>query len=188
MPGLPYSAPELRGMEFSGLVVHVIGDLYLPADHLSAGQGTDAARVRAAAVHRLASPVLSGRWAAMGLTAAWVLAGGPAPATLEAAVDRYHRIPLQPLSVRLALEQTNLMKRSADLIRVQDVPCTSLARTVEDLLRRAEDPARAAPALVAAARLLPLVPPTPLRERFERNRRRPGMAGARRALETLLAD
>ncbi|MGM7667443.1 hypothetical protein [Microbacterium sp. A93] len=181
VPGLPYSAPELRGMEIAGLVDHVIGDLYLPADH-----GTDPARLRAAAVHRLAAPVLTGRWTIMGLTAAWILAGGPAPPVLEAAVDRYHRMPLRPLSVRLSLEQTDVVDVPDDVIRLGGLPCTGPARTVEDLLRRAEDPARAAPALAAAARLLPLTPAAHLRDRFERNRRRPGMAGARRALERLL--
>lgn len=182
VPGLPYSGPELRGMELSGLVDHVIGDLYLPAD-----QRPEPTRVRAAAAHRLAVPVLTGRWAVMGVTAAWVLAGGPAPLALEAAVDRYHRIPLQPLSVRLALEQTDVVEDPADVIHLWGLPCTSAARTVEDLLRRAEDPARAADALTAAARLLPMTPAEHLRQRFEHHRRRPGMAGARRALETLLA-
>lgn len=182
VPGLPYSGPELRGMEMSGLVEHVMGDLYLPADH-----GSGAARVRAAAARRLTAPVLTGRWAVMGVTAAWVLTGGPAPEVLEAAVDRYHRIPLQPLSVRLSLEQTDVVGQSAEVIDHWGLPCTSAARTVEDLLRRAEDPARAAAALTAATRLLPLTSATQLRDRFERHRRRPGMAGARRALETLLA-
>ena len=186
VPGLPYSAPELRGMETAGLVVHVIGDLHLAADQLSAEPETDPARVRAAAVHRLAAPVLTGRWAVMGLTAAWILAGGPAPSVLEATINHYHRIPLQPLSVRLRLEQTDVVEEPSDVIRLWGLPCTGLARTVEDLLRRAEDPVRAGPALTAAARLLPLTPAGHLRDRFERNRRRPGMAGARRALERLL--
>lgn len=183
VPGLPYTAPELRGMEIAGLVDQVIGDLYHPAAH-----GPDPAHLRAAAVHRLAAPVLTGRWAVMGLTAAWALTGGPAPRVLEAAVDRYHRIPLQPLSVRLNLEQTDVVEEPSDIILLWGLPCTGIARTVEDLLRRAEDPARADLALTAAARLLTLTPAAILRERFERHRKRPGMAGARRALEKLLSE
>ncbi|GAA1121874.1 hypothetical protein GCM10009670_10490 [Citricoccus alkalitolerans] len=184
MPGLPYAGPELRGMELSGLIVHVIGDLYVEADQ--PGSGAAAPRMRAAAVLRLAAPVVAGRWAAMGLTAAWVLAGGPPPAALEASVQRFHRIPLQPLSVGLRLEQSDAASQPADVVDAFGLPCTSVERTIEDLLRRAGDPHRAAAAMTAAARLLPLTDTVALRDRFESRRKRCGMATARRALERLL--
>ncbi|XKH53980.1 hypothetical protein LG284_02845 [Citricoccus nitrophenolicus] len=189
VPGLPYAGPELRGMELSGLVVHVIGDLYVEADQVSSGAAAPrmgAAGMRAAAVLRLAAPVISGRWAAMGLTAAWALSGGPPPAVLEASVERFHRIPLQPLSVGLRLEQSDAAGQPADVVDIFGLPCTSVERTIEDLLRRAGDSRRAAAAMTAATRLLPLTDASALRDRFESRRKRPGMASARRALERLL--
>lgn len=184
VPGLPYAGPELHAMARSGLVVHVIGDLYVEADQ---GQsGAAGLRLRAAAVHRLAAPVLAGRWAARGLTAAWVFTGGPAPAMLEASVERFHRIPLQPLSVTLRLEQSDAAGQPADIVHLHGVPCTSVERTVEDLLRRPGDTSRAAAAMTAVRQLLPLTDPVSLRDRFESRRKRPGMAAARRALEGLL--
>lgn len=184
VPGLPYAGPELRGMELSGLVVHVIGDLYVEADQV--GSGASGLRVRAAAALRLAAPVISGRWAAMGLTAAWVLSGGPPPAVLEASVERFHRIPSQPLSVGLRLEQSDAAGQPSDVVEVFGLPCTSVERTIEDLLRRTGDSRRAAAAMPAATRLLPLTETGMLRDRFESRRKRPGMAPARRALERLL--
>jgi hypothetical protein len=193
VPGLPFSAPELRGMELSGLLVHVMGDLYLPADgNRAAGTVMDGAGMRAAAVLRLAEPVLSGPWVAIGLTAAWVHAGGEAPGVLEASVDRYHRRPLYPGAVGLRLEQSGLgpapqdcgVPHQADVIAVHGLWCTTTDRTVEDLLRNG--PTRSERA--AAALLLPRCDPDRLRERFEARRRRPGMAAARAELGELLGD
>lgn len=184
VPGLPYAGPELRAMELSGLVVHVIGDLYVEADQGESGAA--ARRLRAAAVHRLAAPVITGRWAAMGLTAAWAFTGGSAPAVLEASVERFHRIPLQPLSVALRLEQSDVAGQPADVVDLHGLPCTSVDRTIEDLLRRTGDPRLAAAAMAAATRLLPLTDTVALRDRFEFRRKRPGMAPARRALGRLL--
>jgi hypothetical protein len=193
VPGLPFSAPELRGMELSGLVVHVMGDLYLPAEgnppERPVGEG---ARVRAAAVLRLAEPVLSGPWVAIGMTAAWVHAGGEAPGVLEASVDRYHRRPLFPGAVGLRLEQSGLApapegsgaRHRADVVPVHGLWCTTIDRTVEDLLRNGPT----GPERAAAALLLPRCDPVRLRERFEVRRRRPGMAAGRAALEGLLRD
>ncbi|QCU77906.1 hypothetical protein E7744_06670 [Citricoccus sp. SGAir0253] len=202
VPGMPFTAAELRAMERSGLVVHVVGDLYAPADRYprapdgrptgrEAGAGADAGvRWRAAAVRRLAGPVLAGPWAAMGLTAAWVHAGGEAPGVLEASVTRYHRRPLHPGAVTLRLEQSALALgrpapgpgAEADVVVLHGLCCTTVPRTVEDLLRTGTGPA----ALRAAARLVPRCDPQRLRDRFEARRRRAGMADARRALEVLL--
>lgn len=191
VPGLPYSAAELWAMERSGLVVHLAGDLYLPARHpgvegVSTGRTAQSVRLRAAATHRLAAPVVFGRWAAMGLSAAWVHAGGPAPAVLEVAVEHFHRTPLSPLAVRWAPEQTDAVRHPEDVLDLAGLPCTAPARTIEDLLRRVDDPERAPSAVAAAALLVPLLPVEQLLERFERNRRRPGMAAARRVLAELL--
>ncbi|NUL44946.1 hypothetical protein F7P69_07020 [Cellulosimicrobium funkei] len=200
VPGLPYAGPELRGMELSGLIVHVIGDLYVEADPLGSGAtapmratgvraaGVRMAEVRAAAVVRLAAPVIAGRWAAMGLTAAWVFTGGQPPTVLEASVERFHRIPLQPLSVGLRFEQSDAADQPSEIVDVFGLSCTSVERTLEDLLRSAGDTRRAEAAMAAAARLLPLADPVGLRSRFESRRKRPGMAAARRALERLLRD
>ncbi|MDI3331132.1 MAG: hypothetical protein QJR09_10435 [Micrococcus sp.] len=192
VPGLPFSAPELRGMELSGLLVHVMGDLYLPAgSNPPARDPGGASRMRAAAVLRLAEPVLSGPWVAIGLTAAWVHAGGAAPGVLEASVDRYHRRPLYPGAVGLRLEQSGLAPPprggeagdGRDVVPVHGLWCTAVDRTVEDLLRHG--PTR--PELTAAELLLARCDPGRLRERFEARRRRPGMAAARAALMDLLA-
>jgi len=193
VPGLPFSAPELRGMELSGLLVHVMGDLYLPADGNRAARTVmDGAGMRAAAVLRIAEPVLSGPWVAIGLTAAWVHAGGEAPGVLEASVDRYHRRPLYPGAVGLRLEQSGLapvpedsgVRQRADVISVHGLWCTTIDRTVEDLLRNGATGSERA----AAALLLPRCDPVRLRRRFEARRSRPGMAAARRALDKLLGD
>jgi hypothetical protein len=197
VPGLPFSAAELRGMELSGLLVHVMGDLYLPADPpvdgdrpaRAAGHGT---RMRAAAVLRLAEPVLSGPWAAIGMTAAWVHGGGEAPGVLEASVDRYHRRPLYPGAVGLRLEQSGLASapegggasHRADIVPVHGLWCTTIDRTVEDLLRNGPT----GPQRTAASLLLDRCDPVRLRERFEARRRRPGMAAARTALRELLGE
>jgi hypothetical protein len=180
VPGLPYTGPELRAMEISGMVDHVIGDLYLPA-----GGGSRAQRVRAAAVRRLAAPLLGGPWTATGLTAAWIHDGGPAPGVLEASVERFHRIPLRPLSVGLRLEQSDAARHAGDVVEIWGTSCTSVDRTIEDLLRRAGDPVLAPPAVAAARRLLAGAEVPALRARFEARRRRPGMAAARRALDRL---
>src|SRR5699024_7953469 len=156
------------------------------AGRVAASPETGAVRVRAAAVRRLAAPVLTGRWAAMGLSAAWVHAGGPAPAALEVTVEHLQRVPLQPLSVGWNPEQTDAVRTPEDVMDLQGLPCPTPERTVEDLLRRVQDEQRAPAALSAAGRLVPLLPDGPLRERFEKNRRRPGMATARRALAELL--
>jgi hypothetical protein len=193
VPGLPFSAHELRGMELSGLLVHVMGDLYLPAaGNRSACIAGYGARTRAAAVLRLAEPVLSGPWAAIGLTAAWVHAGGEAPGVLEASVDRYHRRPLYPGAVGLRLEQSGLapaaeggeVEHRTDVDSVHGLWCTTTERTLEDLLRGGPT----GPERAAAALLLTRCDPVRLRERFEDRRRRPGMAAARAALEQLLGD
>lgn len=193
VPGLPFSAPELRGMELSGLLVHVMGDLYLPADQdAPAHPVRDGARIRAAAVRRLAGPVLPGPWVAIGRTAAWVHVGGEAPDVLEASVDRYHRRPLYPGAVGLRLEQSGLAPApdgrghpdGADVVSVHGLWCTSIERTVEDLLRNGPT----GPERTAAAVLLARCDPVRLRRRFEARRRRPGMAAGRGALTELLRD
>jgi hypothetical protein len=193
VPGLPFSAHELRGMELSGLLVHVMGDLYLPAEGIEASRTAgDGARTRAAAVLRLAEPVLAGPWVAIGLTAAWVHVGGEAPGVLEASVDRYHRRPLYPGAVGLRLEQSGLapapeggeFRYRADVVSVHGLWCTTIDRTLEDLLRHGPT----GPERDAAALLLARCEPVRLRERFEDRRRRPGMAAARAALGELLGD
>ncbi|MCY1159317.1 MAG: hypothetical protein MOP51_2342 [Citricoccus sp.] len=193
VPGLPYSAAELRGMELSGLLVHVMGDLYLPADAGPAARTAgDGVRMRAAAVLRLAEPVLAGPWAAIGMTAAWVHAGGEAPGVLEASVGRYHRRPLHPVAVGLRLEQSGLAPapegvddpHRADVMPVHGLWCTTIERTVEDLLRTGPT----GPERAAAALLLRRCDPARLRERFQARRRRPGMTAARAALRELLGD
>lgn len=191
VPGLPFSAAELRGMELSGLLVHVMGDLYLPADAGPAGHGGgDGVRTRAAAVLRLAEPVLTGAWVAIGGTAAWVHAGGEAPGVLEASVDRYHRRPLHPGAVGLRLEQSGLAPapecgdaaHRAEVTPVHGLWCTTVERTVEDLLRAGPT----GPERAVAALLLPRCDPVRLRERFRARRGRPGMSAARAALRDLL--
>jgi hypothetical protein len=199
VPGLPFSAAELRGMELSGLLVHVMGDLYRPADRPADGgrpECTDGngngTRTRAAAVLRLAEPVLFGPWTAIGMTAGWVHAGGEPPGVLEASVDRYHRRPLYPGAVGLRLEQSGLApvpeggdaRHRADVVRVHGLWCTTIDRTVEDLLRNGPT----APERAAAALLLDRCDPVRLRERFEARRRRSGMAAARIALRELLGQ
>ncbi|MFC7402235.1 hypothetical protein [Citricoccus sp. GCM10030269] len=181
VPGLPFSGPELRGMELSGLLVHVVGDLYLPANH-----GLEDTRVRAASVLRLTAPVITGSWASTGLTAAWIHAGGGSPGVLEASVEHFQRIPSQPLSVRLHWEQSDVARDSADVVNVFGLRCTTVDRTIEDVLRRA-GPRSGPPAMAAAARLLTRTDSARLRRRFEDHRRKPGMVQARRRLETLLA-
>lgn len=182
VPGLPFSAAELRGMELSGLLIHVMGDLYRPADPgPSARDAAGESRVRAAAVRRLAEPVLSGPWTAIGMTAAWVHVGGPPPTVLEASVDRYHRRPLHPGAVGLRLEQSGLGPGD-EVVSVHGLWCTTLERTVEHLLRHGPT----GPERAAAALLLPHCEPGRLRERFQARRTRPGMTAAREALAELL--
>lgn len=197
MPGLPFSGPELRGMELSGLVVHVMGDLYRPAAPDPAGPlPAGGAHWRAAAVRRLAEPLVPGPWVAIRRTAAWVHAGGPAPGVLEASVNRYHRRPLVPGALPLRLEQSGLAPaphggdeareeardRAPDVIEVHGLWCTGVDRTIEDLLRAGPT----GPERAVARSLLPLSAPDRLRDRFQARRRRPGMAAARSALDELL--
>lgn len=193
MPGLPFSGPELRGMELSGLVVHVIGDLYRPAaPDPVVPLPASGPRWRAAAVRRLAEPLLPGPWVAIGRTAAWVHAGGPAPDVLEASVSRYHRRPLVPGALPLRLEQSGLAPAphggdeagdgAGDVVHIHGLWCSSVDRTIEDLLRAGpRGPERA-----VARSLLPLSVPDRLRGRFLARRRRPGMVAARSALHELL--
>ncbi|HEY4615227.1 MAG TPA: hypothetical protein VIG75_07190, partial [Citricoccus sp.] len=182
-----------RGMELSGLVVHVMGDLYRPAaPDPAATLAASGPRWRAAAVRRLAEPLIPGPWVAIGRTVAWVHAGGPAPGVLEASVGRYHRRPLVPGPLPLRLEQSGLAPAprggdeaggaTGDVVEVHGLWCTSVDRTIEDLLRAGP----AGPERAVARSLVPLSAPGRLRDRFQSRRRRPGMAAARSALHDLL--
>lgn len=182
--GVPFTAVELRSMVLSGVVVHLVGDLYLPAR-------TKVTRsVRALAILRLGQPTLAGAWTARGLTAAWVHVGGLPPSALHATVSHYHRRPAQPMALPLDLEEGDTAAPTGgeslaevDVLMLSGLRCTGLERTVEDLLRHGPTPAEFA----AASRLLARCEHDRVRDRFERRRRRPGMAPARRSLAQLLA-
>lgn len=183
VPGLPFSSAELQAMVHAGLVRPLLGGLCRAADHPS----TD--RLRAQAVALLAAPVLAGQWCAVGGTAAWIHLGGPGPDRLEVAVSHYHRRPLRALALPLVLRQLDVAATAfdpspvqADVTLVGGLRCTTIPRTLEDLLRQ-EPITTARPVLVALARRCEAAQ---LWERLQRRRRLPGMAQARDRLRELL--
>lgn len=178
-----FADAELQALVSAGALHHLLGTVYAPAD-----RPVDPP-LRARAVWLLAGPFLTAGWTAMGLTAAWIHAGGPLPRALHVAVAHYHRPP--PTSDRgpgWSFTQSDVgavggapAPAEQDVTRYGPVRVTTVARTVEDLLLLPGPVPRQ-----AAARLIARFGADGLTERLAAPRRRPGIVQARRSLAELL--
>ncbi len=189
LPGCPFTAAELSAMDQAGLVRPLLGGLYRPR------ASPVTSRLRALAVREIAAPVLAGHWCAVGRTAAWVQVGGPPPPRLEAGVSHYHRPPSHALAIPLVLRELDVASSAGsepdpheDVLEVHGLRCTTVERTLEDLLRLPEPQSGDLGHHHAVERLISLCAPDTLRARFHRRRRLPGMLRARSRLETLLGS
>ena len=185
--GSPFTAAELLAMESAGLVRPLLGGLY----RASAQPLT--LELRAEAVLTILGPVLAGRWCAIGRTASWVLLGGVAPPQLEAAVSHFHRRPSHAVAMPLSLRQLDVAAAEGhepdaaqDVVQLHGLRCTTVERTLEDLLRETATSALDVDHHHTVQSLAALCTPRSLRERFERRRRLPGMLLARERLEAVL--
>lgn len=181
--GAEFADAELQSLVSAGALHHLLGRVYAPAD-----RPVDPA-LRAQAVWLVAGPVLTAGWTAMGLTAAWLHAGGPLPRMLHIAVAHYHRPPpARDHGPGWAFTQADVAAvgeaaapAEQDVVRIGPVRVTTVGRTVEDLLL-AEDAQKGR----AAARLIARFGSDGLAERLAPPRRRPGIVRARRRLAELL--
>jgi len=182
--GPEFADAELQALVSAGALHHLIGRVYTPAD-----RPVDA-RARAEALWLVAGPLLTAGWTAMGLTAAWVHAGGPLPRTLHIAVAHYHRPPpARDHGPGWTFTQADVAAvgdapatAEEDVARIGPVRVTGVGRTVEDLLL-----ADGAQEGRAAARLIARFGADGLAERLAPPRRRPGIVRARRRLAELLS-
>lgn len=180
--GMLFTEPELQALAARGTVERLVPGVYRPSG-AAAGPGD-----RAAALWLVAASVLAAGWTAVGPSAAWVHAGGPAPPRLHAAVAHFHRIPAggtlpwRLVQSDVAASADGPAAAEEDVVRVAGVRVTTPARTVEDLLLTGDpDDTR------RAARLLAVTGTAGLAERLARPTRRPGAVGARRRLALLLS-
>lgn len=181
--GAHFTDAELQTLAHAGAVERL-----LPGVYCRAGRGA-LPQTRAAALWLLAGPMLAAGWTAVGPSAAWVLAGGPAPQRLHAAVGHYHRLPSGGCALPWALVQSDVAAGPSgvapaeeDVVRVGPLRVTTAARTVEDLLLTADpDHAR------RAAHLMACHGTQGLTERLARPTRRAGVVAARARLAALLA-
>lgn len=181
--GAEFADAELQALVSAGALHHLVGRVYTPADRpVDAG-------ARAQALWLVAGPLLTAGWTAIGLTAAWVHAGGPLPRTLHIAVAHYHRPPpVRDHGPGWTFTQSDVAAvgdapapAEADVMRIGRVRVTGVGRTVEDLLL-----AEGVQEGRAAARLIARFGAHGLAERLAPPRRRPGIVRARRRLAELL--
>lgn len=182
--GAEFADAELQTLVSAGALHHLLGRVYAPAD-----RPVDP-RMRAEAVWLVAGPLLTAGWTAMGLTAAWLHAGGPLPRTLHVAVAHYHRPPpARDHGPGWTFTQADVAAvggapapAEEDVVLIGPVRVTTVGRTVEDLLL-----ADGAQEGRAAARLIARFGAEGLAERLAPPRRRPGIVRARRRLAELLS-
>lgn len=178
-----FSDPELQALTRHGALERVLPGVYCPTG------AARSAQTRAAALWLLAGPVLAAGWTAVGPSAAWVLAGGPAPDRLHASVPHYHRLPSGGTVLPWALVQSDVAagpegaaEAEEDVVRIGPLRVTSPGRTVEDLLLTADpDHVR------RAAHVMARHGTAGLTERLARPTRRAGVVAARARLASLLA-
>ena len=180
--GEHFTDAELQALVHRGAI-----DRVLPGVYCRSRAARDA-ETRAAALWLLAGPVLAAGWTAVGPSAAWVLAGGPAPPRIHAAVAHYHRLPAGGTVLPWALVQSDVAagpqghaEAEADVMRIGPARVTTPARTVEDLLLTGDpDHAR------RAAHVMARHGTAGLTERLARPTRRAGVVAARARLAALL--
>lgn len=182
VPFEPYSPAELSAMTYQGILRPQFGPYYA---HVSVA---DTSTQRAKSVKMAGDRLIKGDWTAAMLTAAWIHLGGQAPEMLEAETTEYQKSRGRSRLIPLALRHVDYLTREEvaedDLLVIGGVVVTGLALTIEDLLRLGGTARHQQRAKELAAQ----TSPDWLYQRFQQNKRLPGMDQAGQMLETLLAE
>jgi len=180
VPHDPFSPTELSAMAYHGILRAQFGPYYVDADL------PDTATQRAKAVRMAAEHIITGDWTATLLTAAWIHTGGQAPEMLEAGTAEYQKSRSQPGVHPMALRHVDYLQRPElaedDLLVIGGVVVTSVALTIEDLLRLGGTPRHQSRAL----ELTKMIHLDTLVDRFQSKAHLPGMDTANYQLEGLL--